>query len=249
MSTMELPTTRALPSQPSGGWASRVASTLGRLVNEFRPAAVIEADTALAMALCDGDEDAVRELVDRFGGLVFTVANRILDDREAAEDIAQQTFVQAWRRADSFEAGRDFAPWLATIARRLAIDVARREQRRPSTSLDDADPGHADLVTLPPSAEQIEAVWAVRDAIESLGDSDREIVRLQHLAGHTHAEIAERLEIPIGTVKSRTHRAHRKLARRLSRFRPEDPPDAPRVRVDRGEPIGDPGRTEGRESQ
>ncbi len=210
------------------------------LLNEFRPAHVIEEDSALAVALCAGDEDAVRELVDRYGGLVFTVAHRVLDDRAAAEDVAQQTFVQAWRGADSFEPGRDFAPWLATISRRLAIDALRRGQRRPSTALDDADPGHAELVTLPPSAEQIETVWAVRDAIESLDDSDREIVRLQHLEGHTHAEIAELLDIPLGTVKSRTHRAHRKLARRLSRFRPD-------ASSGDGEPMGDLQRKEGRE--
>jgi RNA polymerase sigma-70 factor (ECF subfamily) len=200
-------------------------------VNEFRPAHVIEEDAALAVALCDGDEDAVRELVDRYGGLVFTVANRVLDDRVDAEDVAQQTFVQAWRRADSFEPGRDFAPWLATIARRIAIDVVRRDRRRPSTAIDDTDPGHAELVTLPPSAEQIETVWAVRDAIESLDDSDREIVRLQHLEGHTHAEIADRLG--------------RKLARRLSRFRPDESSGS----SDGREPNGDRLRMEGRDSR
>ena len=120
---------------------------------------------------------------------------------DEAEDVAQQTFIQAWRRADSFEPGRDFAPWLATIARRLAIDELRRDRLRPSTALDAADPADTSLVTLPPSAEQIETVWAVRDAIESLDDSSRRIVRLQHVHGHTHAEIADQLGIPIGTVK------------------------------------------------
>ena len=214
-------------------------------MSDFRPAHVIEADTELALALREGDEDAVRELVGRFGGLVYTVANRVLDDRVAAEDAAQQTFVQAWRHADSFEPGRDFAPWLATIARRTAIDVVRHEQRRPSTSLDDADPTDAALVTLPPSAEQIEAVWAVRAAIESLDESDREIVRLHYVEGHTHSEIAQRLDIPLGTVKSRTHRAHRKLARRLNRLRPDDPG----VPANEREPVAEPERRERRESQ
>ncbi|MDX2378787.1 MAG: sigma-70 family RNA polymerase sigma factor [Acidimicrobiia bacterium] len=211
-------------------------------MNEFRPAHVIEADAALAVSVCDGDEDAVRELVDRFGGLVFTVAYQVLDNRAAAEDVAQQTFIQAWRRADSFEPGRDFAPWLATIARRLAIDELRRDRRRPSTALDAADPADTSLVTLPPSAEQIETVWAVRDAIESLDDSSRRIVRLQHVHGHTHAEIADQLGIPIGTVKSRAHRAHRRLARRLRRFRPDESSE------DR-EPIDADARTEGRDSR
>jgi RNA polymerase sigma-70 factor (ECF subfamily) len=206
---------------------------------------VIEADTALALALRDGDEEAVRELVGRFGGLVFTVANRVLDDPAAAEDVAQQTFVQAWRHADSFEPGREFAPWLATIARRTAIDALRREQRRPTSSLEDADPSQASLVTLPPSAEQIERVWAVRAAVESLDEPDREIMRLHYVEGHTHSEIAERLDIPIGTVKSRTHRAHRKLARRLNRLRPDDGGEPANER----EPTGEPERMERRETR
>lgn len=206
---------------------------------------MIEADTALALALRDGDEEAVRELVGRFGGLVFTVANRVLDDPAAAEDVAQQTFVQAWRHADSFEPGREFAPWLATIARRTAIDALRREQRRPTSSLEDADPSQASLVTLPPSAEQIERVWAVRAAVESLDEPDREIMRLHYVEGHTHSEIAERLDIPIGTVKSRTHRAHRKLARRLNRLRPDDGGEPANER----EPTGEPERMERRETR
>lgn len=217
--------------------------TLHRLVSEFRPAHVIEADTALADALRAGEEAAVRELVDRYGGLVFTVANRVLDDPARAEDVAQHTFVQAWRHADSFEPGRDFAPWLATIARRAAIDVVRRERRRSVTDLDSASDDPA-LAVLPPSAEQIEAVWAVRAAVDSLGDSDREIVRLQYVEGNTQEEIAARLGIPVGTVKSRSHRAHRKLANRLAHLRDEngEPPD------DR-EPPEDPGRTEGRNTR
>jgi RNA polymerase sigma factor (sigma-70 family) len=191
-------------------------------VNEFRPAHAIAADAELAIALRAGDEAAVRTLVERFGGLVYTVAYRVLDDAERAEEVAQHTFVQAWRHADSFEPGRDFAPWLATIARRAAIDVLRAERRRPTTPLDTAEAGDDALSVPPPSAEQIEAVWAVRAAVEALDETDREIVRLQYLEGCTQAEIAERLDVPIGTVKSRTHRAHRRLASRLAYLRRDD---------------------------
>lgn len=185
-------------------------------MEQFRPAHVVQEDAELALALCLGDEAAVRTLYERFGGLVFTVANRMLKDRQRAEEVTQHVFLQAWRNAEQFEPGRDFAPWLATIARRAAIDVLRREQRRPAGSLEVADPADSALVTLPPSAEQIETVWSVRAAIEGLEPDERQIVQLQHIDGHTHAEIAERLDIAVGTVKSRSHRAHRRLAKRLA---------------------------------
>jgi len=188
-------------------------------MEQFRPAHVIAEDTALAHAFRDGDDAAVRALYERYGGLVFTVANRVVGGRQRAEDITQHTFLQAWRNADRFEPGRDFAPWLATIARRAAIDALGREQRRPTASIETADPGDAALVSLPPSAEQVETVWGVRAAIESLDDEERSIVKLQHLDGYTHSQIAEHLGIVIGTVTSRSHRAHRRLAKRLAYLR------------------------------
>ena len=164
---------------------------------------------------CAGDPEAVRTLYDEYGRLVFAVAMRVVHQRELAEEATQQTFLQAWRAAGTFEPGRDLTPWLITIARRAAIDIHRRESRRGHVDLDEAAPTGTSLVTLPPSAEQIEAVWRVRSAIDALPPADRELVRLQHLEGLSHAEIAERLEIPVGTVKSRSFRAHRVLASHL----------------------------------
>ena len=185
-------------------------------MEQFRPAHIVQEDADLAVALRAGDEAAVGALYERFGGLAFTVANRMLKDRHRAEEITQHVFLQAWRNAEQFEPGRDFSPWLATIARRAAIDVLRREERRPAGSLDVADPFDSALVTLPASPEHIETVWSVRAAIEGLEPDEREIVKMQHIEGHTHAEIAERLNIAVGTVKSRSHRAHRRLANRLA---------------------------------
>ena len=78
-----------------------------------------------------GDDDAVRSLYQQYGRLVFTIAIRILGDRQLAEDATQQAFLQAWRAASSFDLTRDPAPWLATITRRVAIDMQRSEARRP----------------------------------------------------------------------------------------------------------------------
>ena len=166
-----------------------------------------------------GDDAAVRTLYQHYGRLVFTVALRVLGDRSLAEDATQQTFLQAWRGAASFEPGRDPAPWLATITRRVAIDMQRSQARRPSTSLEVASADEPGLVSEPPSAEAIWETWQVRDAIDALPVEEREVVRLQHIEGHTHSEIAERLGVAVGTVKSRSFRAHQHLATRLRHLR------------------------------
>ena len=166
-----------------------------------------------------GDERAVREIYQHYGRLVFTVAMRLLNDRHLAEDATQQTFVQAWRAAPDFDPTRDLAPWLATIARRVAIDMQRRSARRPATSIEVADVANPALVSMPPSAEEIWDVWQVRAAIDELDPAERDVIRLQHLDGFTHAEIADRLGVPVGTVKSRSFRAHNRLAVRLRHLR------------------------------
>ena len=172
----------------------------------------------------NGDHDALRELYRSYGGLVFAVAHRVLGDRGLAEEATQYTFVKAWRSASSFDADRELGPWRATSARRAAIDIHRRERRRPAVTLEGVAPGDPAVVSLPPDIEQLYDVWQVRRAVDTLAPDEREVVRLSHLEGLTHPEIAERLGIPIGTVKSRSYRAHRQLAARLGHLREGPPP-------------------------
>jgi RNA polymerase sigma factor (sigma-70 family) len=179
------------------------------------------ADEALAQRFRAGDADAVRDVYRQYGGLVFAVAHKVLGDRGLAEEATQQAFVQAWRAAGSYDPSRELGPWLATIARRAAIDVHRRESRRAAERIDDVSAAHPAIVTLPPSAEQAYDVWEVRRAIASLPDDERDVVRLQHVEGLTHAEVAQRLGVPVGTVKSRSFRAHRRLAGQLGYLREE----------------------------
>lgn len=187
--------------------------------------AAVAIDPGTLRAFRAGDDDAVRAVYRSFGRLVFAVAHRVLGDRGLAEEATQQTFVQAWRAAGSFEEGRDPAPWLATIARRVAIDIQRREARRPADALDDAPASDSALVTAAPSAEEMWTTWEVRAAVETLAPDERRIVQMQHLDGYTHQEIADRLGIAVGTVKSRSFRAHKQLAARLRHVR--EPPDDP----------------------
>jgi RNA polymerase sigma factor (sigma-70 family) len=186
-------------------------------------------DADLASRFASGDADTVRVVYQSYGRLVFSVAYRVLGDAGLAEDATQQTFVQAWRAARSYDPDRPLAAWLTTIAKRVAVDVHRRERRhRNLDDIDNADSSvESALVTLPPSAEQIHDVAAVRRALDELPSSDRQLIRMQHFDELTHAEMASELGIPLGTVKSRTFRAHRRLAGLLSHLRPEPADSAP----------------------
>jgi RNA polymerase sigma-70 factor (ECF subfamily) len=170
----------------------------------------------------DGDPDAVRSVYREFGPLVFAVALRTLGSRSLAEEATQLAFVKAWRSASSFDPGRELGPWLATIARRTAIDVHRREARQHTDPLSESAAPDSAVVELAPGVERAYDVWAVRQAIGELPPDEREIIRLQHLEELTQPEVAARLGLPVGTVKSRSHRAHRRLAARLGYLRDDD---------------------------
>ncbi len=183
-----------------------------------RPIAV---DPAVLDAFKRGESDAVRTLYRQYGHLVFAVAYRVLGRRELAEEAAQQTFVNAWRAADRIDVDRDPASWLATIAKRAAIDIYRREARRATRPMAEVADHDRAIVSLPPDVDALDAVWQVRRAIAALPADEASIVRLQHLDGMTHTEIADKLGVALGTVKSRSHRAHRKLAGLLGHLRSE----------------------------
>ena len=158
-----------------------------------------------------GDESAVREVYQRYGGAIATVARSMTRDPELVAEIVQQTFVKAWRAASSFEEGRELAPWLYTIARRTAIDALRREMK--PTAGDHEPETHVAVTTI--SFERTWEIHEVRRALDDLPPDEREVVRLSHLVGLSHPEIAARMGVPLGTVKSRSARAHRRLAAAL----------------------------------
>jgi RNA polymerase sigma-70 factor (ECF subfamily) len=177
------------------------------------------ADRELRARFRDGDADAVRAVYRQYGRLVFAVALRILGDRALAEETTQQTFLKAWRAADAVDPERDLGPWLATIARRVAIDVYRREALRATDPLDSVAPGDPALASAPEGTEAVHDAWAVREAVQELPHDEQIVVRLQHFDGLTHAEIADKLKLAVGTVKSRSFRAHRRLAQQLAYLR------------------------------
>jgi RNA polymerase sigma-70 factor (ECF subfamily) len=162
----------------------------------------------------DGDPGAVHDVYQRYGRAVFTIAYRALGDRGLAEEAVQQTFLQAWRAAGSFDLQRDPGPWLYAIARRVAVDLFRRERRHQSVDTDELS-----VAVLPHSFEGMWEAWEVRSALDRVPAEEREILYATHYLGYTQEETAERLGVPVGTVKSRSHRAHRRLAGLLSHLR------------------------------
>ena len=156
-----------------------------------------------------------------YGRLVFAVAHRVLNDSGLAEEATQQTFLKAWRASRSLDDAREMAPWLIAIARRAAIDILRREQLRVASSIESVPESEPALMSAA-MTEDIIDVWEVRGALARLPGDEHDVVRMQHFDGLTHPEIAQRLGVAVGTVKSRSFRAHRRLAAALGHLREEN---------------------------
>jgi len=164
--------------------------------------------------MMDGDESALAVLYDRYGGLVFSVAKRILGDRGAAEEILQDILYQVWRTASRFDLTRgSLAGWLLVAARNRAIDRLRRGQSTRS------DPMQEDMVALSINLESAAAQNAmlskVRKILEELPEAQRTALELAYFEGLTHSEIARRTGEPLGTIKTRLRAALGSLKKAL----------------------------------
>lgn len=149
-----------------------------------------------------GDEDALRAAWQRWGGLVYALCLRGLPNAADAEDVTQQVFVDAWRSRERYDpALGSLSTWLVAIARRRVIDRLRSLQRTP------VPVGDAGLdVTVEPEIERTADRLLVAEALAGLPEPRRRVLELAFYADLTHVQIAERLELPLGTVKSHLRR-------------------------------------------
>jgi RNA polymerase sigma-70 factor (ECF subfamily) len=165
----------------------------------------------LVAASLDGDENAVRSLVERFRARVYGLCFRMLGHRQDAEDAAQESLVRAVRGLRHWDATREFAPWLLTIAaNRCRTRLSARAKRR-SAPLDAAgliDP-KADRSTARQTVEEVAA------ALDVLREEHRRAFVAFHIEGRDYAEIAAACGVPVGTIKTWVHRARREMAARL----------------------------------
>ena len=167
-------------------------------------------DASLIARVVEGDHDAFAALMRRHEDRVFAVCLRVMGNRAAALDAAQEAFLTLYRKAGQYQGTAAVGTWLYRIAVNACYDMLRKERRRPSEALpayvDPADPHGEDAFT------SVELRPSVEDALATLTPEFRAVVILSDLEGMSLPDVAEALEIPVGTVKSRLFRARRQLA-------------------------------------
>jgi RNA polymerase sigma-70 factor, ECF subfamily len=179
--------------------------------------AVAESDSQLIERVAVGDRDAFTELYRRFARPVLALALRHLGDNGRAEDAAQETFAAVWRSARSFRPERGSgSAWLYAVARHAIIDRARQRREPvvevPETPADETGPEER--------AELSWLAWRVHAALENLPEKERVVLELAYWSGLSQTEIASYLDVPLGTVKTRTRTGLSRLESLLEEVRP-----------------------------
>jgi RNA polymerase sigma-70 factor (ECF subfamily) len=157
-------------------------------------------DAALITCIRAGDQSAMADLYDRYSGVVYGVALRVLASTTGAEDVVQEVFLQLWRNPQAFNADRGrLAPWLAVIARNRAIDLLRK--RAPDDDINEMPISTG--VDMEDESSQRLAVEKVRSVLVQLPQDQRKALEMAFFEGMTHTEIAGKTGEPLGTVKTR----------------------------------------------
>ena len=178
---------------------------------------------ALVALVARGDETALGELYGRVGRVAYGLAFRVLRDERLAEDALQDGFLAVWRSAGTFRPERARAStWIVTLVHRRAVDIVRREQRRRTDVLDEERWAETQLES---SAAEIAWLEFERDRVQSalalLPDTQREALELAYYQGFSQSELAARLGVPLGTIKSRMFTGLKRLRELLDDIAPE----------------------------
>jgi RNA polymerase sigma-70 factor, ECF subfamily len=169
-------------------------------------------DEELVGQVAQGDERALSELYDRYSRPVYATGVRLLGDSHLAEELVQDAFTSVWRAAASFDPSRaSFATWLYRVTRNRAVDLNRRRQARPQSA------GESPLRAVAGGPEPEASVdgWDVAQALSRIPEKHREVLTLAYFEGLSQREISQRTGVPLGTIKSRTTAALKRLHRSL----------------------------------
>lgn len=176
---------------------------------ESDPAKELESEIELLRRVGQGDRGSFEQLYDRFSGVLFSIAYRMLKNQEAAEDVLQDVFIQIWKKAPLFDPTRGKPmTWAVTLTRNRAIDLMRSSQRRSNLqeSMQQELEEHFDDRSSFDAVASDEMNKQVRDAIQKLSEDQRTAIELAFFSSMTQAEIAEHLNEPLGTIKARIRR-------------------------------------------
>jgi RNA polymerase sigma-70 factor (ECF subfamily) len=174
-------------------------------------------DGDLIVRLQRREPDALAELYDRYGGMVFRLILRMVRDTGIAQDLVQETFLRAWNRAAAFDAQRGAAaPWLLAMARNRAIDYLRCQGRHTRNIVEWNETEHPELFCdFPDEALGLHSARQVQRALEPLGAQQREAIELAYFEGMSQTEIASRMGQPLGTIKTWMRRALQQMRESL----------------------------------
>jgi RNA polymerase sigma-70 factor (ECF subfamily) len=169
-------------------------------------------DEALLALAAREDEGALATLYDRYGRVAYGLALRIVRDPALAEDAVQEAFLTVWRTAKDFRSDRAKpSTWILTLVHRRAVDVVRREERRRAAPLETSEEPDAYALATDEEIELSDRRRIVQEALRQLPDEQREALELAYYGGLTQSELAERLSVPLGTIKSRMFTGLRRL--------------------------------------
>ncbi|MDE7322828.1 MAG: RNA polymerase sigma factor [Lachnospiraceae bacterium] len=158
-----------------------------------------------------GDKNALHEIYEAYIGYIYSVVFQVVSNREDAEDVTSEFFIKLWRLADTYRGGNGHKAWMATIARNMAIDLLRKMRREVPT--EDFSDSASESVSDECIEQEVIADVSLRQALETLRPSEREVVNLKIMGDMTFQEIADILKIPLGTITWRYQNAIKKLRR------------------------------------
>jgi RNA polymerase sigma factor (sigma-70 family) len=177
----------------------------------------VPGDAALLRDMQQGDQGAVAALYDRYGGVAYGLAVRVTRDATLAEDVVQESFVSVWRQCGRFDPARgNVRSWLLTIVHHKAVDAVRRRTSRAERALPEGPDDPVATYGRPDQAAELTLdAEAVRAAVARVPDDQRRTIEMAYFDGLTHVEIAARMGVPVGTVKSRLRIGLQKMREEL----------------------------------
>ena len=190
-----------------------------------RPSAAEERD--LMRRIAEQDEAALAALYDRYSSLLFSLTLRIVKERQEAEDLLQEVFLQVWEKAGSFDHNRGHLyGWLVTLTRNRSIDRIRQKQslQRRHLKLEEGvaldEPVRQSAHNPLDMVVALERASHVREAMQVIPQEQQDVIMLAYFGGYSQSEVAQILQIPLGTVKTRTRQGMRKLEQTLKETMP-----------------------------